>query len=240
MSGDQPTETVGYARVGSLALFAGSAMLVWVVVEFLLRRVGVSLLAGPLGSPRGADMLLVLVGFPLVALGIATWGRRVGVGPADWDYDVSLRSLGAGVGGLVVYFVCLAAFVVAYTALVGSPTPSVGSIVSSGAKPWVLVVLFVANGVVGPLSEELAWRGVIQTALTRESGALVGVLVTAAAFVLKHVIVDEGEPVTRLASLVVIALVLGGLRARYGTASSSVAHVGGNLVATAMVVFAAS
>ena len=222
--------------ISSFGLFAAGSMLLWVAGEFVLRRIGVASLAGPLGSARGADMLLVCIGFPFLGFGIATWGRRVGITSSDWEYRLSVRTVAAGIGGFVLYFVCFVGFTIVYTTLAGVPSSTTPAVVDSDAEVWVLAILFVVNGIVVPIAEELAWRGAIQTALTEAYSPLIGVVVTATGFVLKHVIVDGGEPLSRLVSLVVLALVLCGLRSRFGTASSTVTHLGVNLVATGFAV----
>jgi membrane protease YdiL (CAAX protease family) len=97
---------------------------------------------------------------------------------------------------------------------------------------WIGPLLLVANGIVVPVSEELAWRGVIQSSLARAWGMAGTVAVTALALALKHVIVDGS--VMRLTSLMVGALELCGVRARWGTGSSTVTHLVANFLATAL------
>lgn len=70
-------------------------------------------------------------------------------------------------------------------------------------------------------------------------GTYAGVTITAIAFVLKHLIVDAAAPFLRVVSLLLLAFLLCGLRARYGTASSTVAHIAANSIASVGVVFAA-
>ena len=76
----------------------------------------------------------------------------------------------------------------------------------------------------------------IQTALTESYGTYVAIVVTALAFVAKHLIVDLAVVPIRLGSLLILAFILCGLRARYGTASSTVAHLGMNMIATGLLV----
>jgi membrane protease YdiL (CAAX protease family) len=76
---------------------------------------------------------------------------------------------------------------------------------------------------------------VIQTALADAYGTWLAVLVTAAAFVAKHLVVDLAAPLFRVTSLVIMATILCGLRARYGTTSSTVAHLLANGVFTGLV-----
>lgn len=214
----------------------------WIVVEVALRRGVVWLLADVVGSARGADVILLAVGFPLLAYGIARWGIRRGVAPSEWDYAVSVRSVGFAFAGIVVYYVVVGVFTVGYTQIVGTPQSAATSAAlaeSVGGTLWVAAMLFFANGIIVPITEELAWRGVIQTAFMDAYGNYVGGILTAVAFVGKHLIVDGGASVLRLVSLVVLAFIFCGLRARYGTASSTVAHLIANSVSTASVVFIA-
>lgn len=222
-------DAIGPATVGLVGIGG------WIAGELLLRRGGVPLLAEPLGTAGGADMLLVGLGFPLLAAGIALVGFRGGIARTDWGYDWSHRALLAGVGGILVYYVAIIASALVYVAVVGMPSvpvPTVGT-----AQPrWVGAVFLVANGMVVPIAEELAWRGVVQTSLVRRFGPEIGIAVTAAAFVAKHLLVDMAAPTFRVVSLVVLAVVFSLLRHRYGTGSSTVAHLGVNLTASASVV----
>lgn len=56
---------------------------------------------------------------------------------------------------------------------------------------------------------------------------------TATAFVLKHLVVDLAAPPLRVTALFVFAVLFCVIRARYGTASSTVAHLVVNGLATA-------
>lgn len=227
---------------GSVARFAAAAILSWIVVEVALRRGVVWILADVVGNARGADVILLAVGFPLLAYGIARWGMQRGIVPSDWDYDVSIRSVGLALAGVVVYYVIIGAFTVGYTQIVGTPQSAATSAAlaeSVGRTLWIAAMLFLANGIIVPITEELAWRGVIQTALMDSYGTYVGGALTAVAFVGKHLIVDGGASPLRLVSLVVLGFIFCGLRARYGTASSTVAHLVANGISTASVIFIA-
>ncbi|WP_123533813.1 CPBP family intramembrane glutamic endopeptidase [Halosimplex salinum] len=238
MSTDGRTET-GDSAVGEFPAFAAGAIVLWVLVEVVLRWELVALLAGPVGSPRGADMILVGLGFPLLAGAIAWLGLRRGIEPADWDYEFSLRSMAAGVGGVVLFFVGLLAAVLVLAAIRGMPDAGTATpVVEPGAGTWVLAALLLVNGVVVPVAEELAWRGVVQTALMDSYGVLAGSTLAATGFVLKHVVVDGGADPLRLASLVILAAIFSALRVRWGTASSTVAHLGANLLATGIALSA--
>lgn len=139
--------------------------------EFLLRRGVVTLVADPLGSPLGADMAAILVGFPPLAGGIAWWGTRRGVDPADWDYEVSLRTVGAGVAGTLAAFVLYAVLASVYTTVLGMESSVAPAAPGTGSEAtWAPGLLLLVNGVFVPITEELAWRGAIQTALAESYG----------------------------------------------------------------------
>lgn len=220
--------------------FAAGAIVLWVLMEVALRRGLVPLLAGPLGTGRGADSLVLAFLFPLIALAVAWWGLQNGIDRSDWEYTISIGSVGAGIAGWAGSFVLIGGLTLVYVSVLGIDL-SVGAVGSAslgiaGAPTWALAVFLVGNGVVVPISEELAWRGVIQTSLADASGTTTAVVGTALAFVLKHLLVDLSAPLSRVTSLVVIALVFGVLRARYGTASSTVAHVATNIIPSALLV----
>lgn len=220
----------------SLGTFAGVAILGWVLVEVSLRWGLVSVLSDSFGSALGTDMVVVAIGFPLVAAGIAWWGSRLGITSSEWNYTVSLRSVAAGIGGIVAYTVVLFV-VVLLAARMGIGLPSTDGVLGVSEAPlWALGGLLIVNCLLVPIVEEFAWRGVLQTALMQSYGTVIGGLITATAFVLKHVIVDAGEPWTRMIALVVLALLFSGLRARYGTVSSTVTHIGVNTISTVPLV----
>ena len=242
MSRNDSRASSGFRLGGSVARFAAAAVLGWIVVEVAVRRGVVWLLADVVGNARGADVILLAIGFPLLAYGIARWGIQRGITRSDWDYDVSIRPIGVGFASVVVYYVAIGAFTVGYTQIVGSPQSAANSAAlaeSVDGALWVAAMLFLANGIIVPITEELAWRGVIQTALMDSYGIYVGGALTAVAFVGKHLVVDGGASLLRLVSLVVMGFILCGLRARYGTASSTVAHLVVNSISTATVIFIA-
>lgn len=221
----------------ALPLFAAAAMVAWVLLEFASRRGLGPLLAEPLGTSLGGDAVVMVFVVPVVAGAIAVWGTRAGVHRTDWDYETSLRSVGVGLVGFVAFAVVYVGLLYLLTSVLGIGLPATPGGQGGVDSPptWAVALFFLGNGVAVPISEKLAWRGVIQTALTESYGTSVAIVVTALAFVAKHVIVDMGEPLFRLVALVVLAFVLCGLRARWGTTASTVAHLGVNLVATATV-----
>lgn len=226
MPSNQLSEPVSKPSTRSLAVFGAAAIGFWIVSEFIFRRGVVPLLSDVLHTSLGADAVAMAVGFPLIAVLIAWWGLRVGVKRSDWEYSFSLRTIGVGFGGFVAYLVLYAVITALYSLVLGIQ-PSVGAtgLGLSESPTWAIVLLVIANGVIVPITEELAWRGVIQTALTKSYGTYAAIGITAIAFVLKHILVDLSAPVFRVTSLVLLAFILGGLRARYGTTSSTVAHL---------------
>lgn len=220
-----------------LPTFAALAVALWVVLEFALRRGLGSVLTDVLDTGAGADATVLLFGFPLVA-GVVAWaGRRAGISPADWEYDLSVRSVGAGILGVVAFFVVYAGVTTVYTSVLGiEPSTDASVLGLDGAPTWALALFLLGNGVAVPVAEELAWRGVVQTALTEAYGVSLAVGVTTIAFVVKHLVVDLSAPLFRVTSLVLLSFVFCALRARYGTTSSTVAHLTANFTATASLV----
>lgn len=95
------------------------------------------------------------------------------------------------------------------------------------AGVWVLLLFAVAHGIVAPVTEELAWRGVVQSALVEAQGRTVGIAVTAILFTAKHAVLDAS--LARVPSVLVLAVVLGLVRDRWGTTASTVVHAVVNL-----------
>lgn len=100
--------------------------------------------------------------------------------------------------------------------------------------PVAVYGLLPVNGLLGPVVEELVWRGYIQTHLVRGWGPATGIVVTAVLFALKHVIVDLSF--FRIVSLLAGGLLLGILGYRWGTSASTVFHVLLNSTATLSVI----
>jgi uncharacterized protein len=233
MPNNRLTERVSKSSTRFLPVFAATAISFWIVCEFIFRRGLVPHLSDLLHTGLGADAIAMAIGFPTITVLIAWWGFRVGIKRSDWDYSFSLRTIGAGLGGFVSYLVLYAAITALYSLVLGIQ-PSVGAtgFGLSESPTWAIVFLVIANGIIVPITEELAWRGVIQTALTKSYGTYAAIGITAIAFVLKHILVDLSAPVFRVTSLVLLAFILCGLRARYGTTSSTVAHLLVNSLST--------
>lgn len=213
----------------------------WVGAEFGLRRGVVPHLAAPLGGPFVADWTVLLVGAPVMA-GCLSWlAVQGGLSPGNWGYDWSGRAVVLGVVGAVVSLGLTAGTAAIDSALFGGAganaafADAVTETVQ--ATPMLAALFLLGNGVVAPIAEELVWRGIVQTRLVEIWGPVVGIGTTAVGFALKHVVVDGS--LARLTTLLVLGTVFGLLRYRYGTVSSTVAHVGVNTVSTAALVVVA-
>jgi len=214
----------------------------WIGLELALRRGLVAAVGTTARRAIATDWLILLVGFPAIAVALSAAARRRGVGPSAWGYDRSARRLAAGFGGGIVVLVGTFAAIVVDATLFGGATGSGGvggGLGGSGgpvadvvaANPILAVVFVLGNGIAVPIAEEHVWRGIVQSELVDARGAAVGIAATALAFALKHVVVDGS--VARLTTLLVLAVGVGLLRHRFGTTASTVAHVVVNLIASA-------
>lgn len=98
------------------------------------------------------------------------------------------------------------------------------------------VLLFISFVIVGPLGEEVVFRGVFLAWLSRRMGPMAAVLVSAAAFGLIH---WEGpDTVAPVVGLFLIGLVLGYAAIRYGNLSMALwIHAGVNLLAFLVLIY---
>lgn len=213
----------------------------WIVLEVVFRWGLVSRLGAVLGDPLIADWTMLVLGFPVMA-GVFGWSAaRLGHPPAEWGYDWSLRPLIAGAGAVLVALVAVAvaaqvdAFLFPLERIGASFGSAIGEVLR--ATPVLAALLLLGNGFVVPLAEEAVWRGVVQSTLVEAWGVPTGIVLTAVLFATKHVIVDLS--IVRVTTLLTLGLVLGLVRQRFGTASSTITHVGVNTVSTGFVIVAA-
>ncbi|MDR7481025.1 MAG: CPBP family intramembrane glutamic endopeptidase [Armatimonadota bacterium] len=101
------------------------------------------------------------------------------------------------------------------------------------AGPLIGLLAVPVNGLLGPLVEEFAWRGYIQTRMILALGSSTGIVATALLFAAKHAVVDV--TLSRSVTVTVVAFVLGIVGARWGTQASTVTHMAANAVATLVV-----
>jgi membrane protease YdiL (CAAX protease family) len=92
---------------------------------------------------------------------------------------------------------------------------------------WVVVLFTLAHGIVVPVNKELAWRGIVQSVLVRAEGVTTGIVITAVLHTAKHALVDVS--LAPVPTVLVLALVLGVVRHRWGTTASTVVHLVVNL-----------
>jgi membrane protease YdiL (CAAX protease family) len=214
------------------------AACLWVSFELVARLVGATGLGPIIGNVLVADMLAILIGMPTASWIIAHYGQANSITAETWEYRWTPLPVGIGVtaGALALGMMWVTAQI--DQALWGLPEAALASFAEGlQAGTWVAVLMLVANGLVAPASEELAWRGVVQTALVRAWGPMIGIVVTALLFALKHVVLDGS--LARMTTLVMLGLVLGVVRHRWGTGSSTIAHTVVNLASTSLIVASA-
>lgn len=221
--------------VPSPGRLATIAVVAWVALEVAVRWSTIVAADRLLGAAFVGNAVGLVLGFPIVAGAIGWYAIRSGSAPSTWGYDWSRRAVLAGVlcGLLGLGLSAAAAQVDALLFDLEGLEAGFSATVETAvdAYPWIVPVFVLGNGIVVPFAEELVWRGIVQTALVERLGAPVGIGVTALLFALKHVVVDLS--VARLTTLLVLALVYGLVRHRWGTGASTVAHAVANLVATA-------
>ncbi len=221
-----------------LARSALGAALLWVVVEFAIRDLaglgllGVIVLAAHLPktpTPPGWTLtyLSAVTGVAMMVLGALFYRRaaREHLRPADLGYDTSRRALAAGVFGGVLLSVLLSwgthhADTFLFPAQEAEERVELAMMAEAGLPA---VMLIVATSLLAPAVEEYAWRGYIQTRLVTVWGTALGVTLTAVLFSAKHVVVDLS--LERSVTLLVGSVALGVLRQRWGTGTSTLAHV---------------
>lgn len=86
-------------------------------------------------------------------------------------------------------------------------SPTHQKLVDTAARsPWSIAALLIAVGVVAPVLEEALFRGYLLSALRRQSGTVMSVLLSAALFAAVHD--DSGQWMGQLAAGVVLACVI--------------------------------
>lgn len=211
----------------------------WLLLELLFRwGIGVGLYQ-LLGSLVAADWLVLLVGVPIIAIGLTAVAVRAGQSPDTWEYRWTRRAVAVGVLGLLVAapVLYLTAEIDAMLFGLADLEAEVESVAVEAirATPILAVVLLLGNGIAVPIAEEHVWRGIVQTELVTAWGAVIGILLTASLFTLKHVIVDLS--IVRLTTLFALAMLLGVARQCGGTTSAIVLHIGVNVSSSALLVY---
>ena len=244
-------------RVAVRAGVGGAAL--WLVLEFTARYtvlLGSSgfllatggVLAADLRGPLGLILNAAAAGAAMVLLGTVFYRRSVkeGARTVDLGYEFTRRALLAGaVGGVVLMGLLegthgIDELVFSRWDLLRAlqPTEEEELRIAGQAVVALGLVLIPANGILTPIVEEFAWRGYIQSRLVAGWGAGAGILVTAACFAAKHMIVDVS--MGRASTLIVGSLVLGLVRHRWGTGASTMTHLALNLVSSLRYLLAAA
>jgi len=171
--------------------------------------------------PDGVSFFVVLTfqfaGFVVFALGYLTW-RGLGTDTIRSYFGVrrpSLREVGlifaTWVGMIVVAGVVAQIVMLAVTELMGSGTPQepaenpVGDVVANNPEILPAMILFMFL-VVGP-SEEILFRGTIQSRLRERLSAIPAILIASAVFASAHVLALWGQDPVAIAMTITILFV---------------------------------
>jgi CAAX protease family protein len=221
-----PTEAVPTARWGI------PDAVVTLVLYAVLSLGSFWVLGGLLGLGDGPTVVgSLILGQAALALYPIWVVRQKGRGVRH-DLALSIRWVDLGVGMLAALAaVSLTVLYVLVALLVGvTPTAAAAEIASGISGPW-FVALAVSFAVIGPIAEELSFRGLWWGALAKRGlSPLLATVVSGIVFGLGHL-----EP-TRAILLVVLGLLLGGLRWWTGRLGAGiVAHMVINGLATAAI-----
>jgi membrane protease YdiL (CAAX protease family) len=169
--------------LGDVALFAGSILPVYLLAS-LATRLGAAVLPGAFESPALRMLVFQSTIYGLL-LGSLTMVIRTRYGRPLW------ASLGWTMAFRGAWWILLGAPVLALSmSVLGSVVlrapaiPSPMEVLMDGRVPVPVVVLF--SAIVGPVFEELIFRGFVQSPLERLLGTLPAVALAAAAFALIH------------------------------------------------------
>jgi membrane protease YdiL (CAAX protease family) len=221
------------------------AMALWTALEFALRDGGVFVL-GWLFLPRPItvfpwhDVVRFSVSMQVVAM-IVLGGlfiRKAARDRLSWHeagYALSRSTVATGVlGGAALLALTNGTALLDYE-LFRDPLLVQFAVAVHGSGYAAQCALVLGNGILAPIVEELAWRGYIQTRLAHIWRPDVAPGVTALGFTLKHIVVDLS--MARITTITVAALSLSLIRARFGTSSSTIAHLFMNLPSTVLLIF---
>ena len=208
----------------------------WTVIELLFGLGMASTVGALLDNTFVGVLVATIVGFPVATMFAVWYGHNTGIDRSDWGYTWRARSIGIGL--IMGAFTVLAVYGIAFVSavLVGTDTAGAAFGFLLGdleAGFWVVALFAVAHGIIAPITEELAWRGITQSALTKAEGASIGIVVTAIVFTTKHALVDMS--LSRVPTVLVLALVLGIVRHQWGTTASTVTHAFVNLTSVALL-----
>lgn len=226
------------AALSTPAKVGVGAVAIWVVGE-LAARITTAFAFPP--AVQGTLLPLVIpiaIAYPLITAVIIFIGYRGGIKKADWHYRWSGINLAIGsVVGLILfaltYFLTRTLDAGLFGGLAASATAQLENAITNSPELWLRAAYIGVVGLLIPITEEWVWRGIVHTGLTKGMGQVTGFIITALAFVLKYLLVSLS--IVNLTTLLVVALVLGVVRARVGTGASTMTHIITNLL-TALIV----
>jgi uncharacterized protein len=229
---DRLHERFSFGPAARIGLWAAC---LWVSLEYVARLIGATGIAPMLGNVVAGDAVAIGIGMVAAAWIVVRYGEANGIAVADWSHRWTPGTVGIGIAGGVLAIGLMWVTAQIDLALWGMPEGALTALTEGlQAGAWVAILMLVANSVVAPICEEIAWRGVVQTALVRGLGSWAGIGVTLVLFAMKHVLIDGSF--ARITTLLMLGLVFGVARHRWGTGASTVAHVVVNLYATAEVI----
>lgn len=179
-----------------------------------------------LGLPLGASLLIAFVVNMAVALTLFRPQMQALFRDSRWRTP---PSWGLAIGAFVLAFLTSRAFTLAYVALVPSAAGSVPEFRSQGLD---IVPLLIGAGLLIPLAEEVAFRGLMLRGQERAAGFLTAALATSLAFALAH-----GVPAS-IAGILPLAYVLARLTQHTGSLWNAViVHMLNNTLAVGVGLF---
>ena len=227
-----PIESTSFGKIAVLATG------IWIVIE-IIAQVGGALLFEPfVGNLFVGSLVGVVAGFPAATWFVIRFSQPRGIALDILEYSRRPSRLVFGVlAGGVFVIANLTVIATASTAIFGPPA-EIESLIREGFRGGlpVTVLSIVAHGFVAPIFEEFVFRGLIQTPLTKRYGTYMGILGAAMLFSLKHIVVDGSF--VRILPIVVLALVLGVVREKWGLTGSTVTHGVVNLTQGTLTVLA--
>lgn len=189
-------------------------------------------------GPLPASTLAVAVAVPTMsAAGVAVLITKLrGNGPRvdlrlQWSARSFLLGLAFGMGGL---FITIPAAIVYVLILGDDANSAVGEMFGGVRSTWTwAVIVFVIVAFIGPLCEEIVYRGLLWGAIDWRWGRWAALAITTVVFALAHL-----EP-TRIPLLLIAAIPIG-LARMYtgGLLASIVAHQVANLIPASLIMLA--
>ena len=204
----------------------------WTVVEIIARRVLAPKVGKFTDDDLAGDMLVSLATIPPLGWVIARIAHRMGIKQKHWGYEWTPRAIGGGIVAGIAGLASVGITTQIDRLLFGGLEDT--EVVTEETSPVAATLLLAVNGIVVPIVEEFAWRGVIQPAFVERFGRLTGIGLTSISFSLKHAVIDRS--LNRTTMLFGLGSVFGIARHQLGTSASTAAHITGNLPASLIAI----